>query len=247
MSLELKEAREKLNIIERLSKEPQLVFTDLYKKGTQDCNFLYQVNVQGKYILDYFIDHVKTIPVFDNTIPKIEHSDLVVYVPSLQDEKHNKYKSKDKILEIDLEDRTFIVCEEDLNEYLDVMNSKYELKTYGLDDFWKKYENFSFKKRVENAFISLTTNQKRFRTKVADFAFHFIVSKKKINNVLQREKEKVEKKNEYNRKRYDENISLQNFFTKNAPEHLEKAIAKQKEIVDYLIKLGYSEYVEMEG
>lgn len=247
MSLELKEAREKLDMLERLADEPNLIFTDLYAQGLNGCNFFYQVKINGKYILDYLIEHIKTLHVFDNTLPTIERSELIIYVPSINDDDHNKYHSKDKILEIDLEDRTFTICNSDLNEYEEVMAATYELKEHELDDFWKRYENLTISSRIRNAFKSLTSPQKNIGTKIADFVFHFIVSKKKVNSIIDRERNKIDKKNEYHKKRYESDISLQQFYLEHAPKHLEKAYLKQREIIDYLISLGYKEYIEMEG
>ena len=53
LSIELQEARKELDILENLANNPQLILTDLFGGGTSELNFLYQVNIKGKYINMY--------------------------------------------------------------------------------------------------------------------------------------------------------------------------------------------------
>lgn len=244
MSVELQEARKKLDILEKLASNPELIMTDLFSEGVSGSNFLYQVNVNGKYILDYLVEYLKTLHVFDGTLPKFQSYDLNIYVPALKHGEYKQFQSEDKIMKVNVDKRTYRLCNRDIKKYTEVMVTRYKLETCELSDFWKKYENFTLKNRVKNAFRSLTTD-KKLHIRLWDFVFTMIVSKKKIDATLNREIEKVNSKNEYNQKYYNERIDLQNYYIENAPIHITSIRSKQNEIVDYLTRLGYQEDNEM--
>lgn len=244
MSIELQEARKKLDILEKLASNPELIMTDLFSEGVSGSNFLYQVNVNGKYILDYLVEYLRTLHVFDGTLPKFQSYDLNIYVPALKHGEYKQFQPEDKIMKVNVDRRTYRLCDKDIQKYSDVMSKVYELETCELSDFWKKYEDFTFKNRVKNAFKSLTTD-KKLHIRLWDFVFTLIVSKKKVDVALDREREKVNSKNEYNQKYYNERIDLQNYYMENAPNHITLIHSKQNEIVDYLTCLGYQEDNEM--
>ena len=68
MSISLEEARRKLDILEKSSDEPELILTDLFSEGVSGMNFLYQVRVNGKYIIDYLKEYLNVINPFKNCI-----------------------------------------------------------------------------------------------------------------------------------------------------------------------------------
>lgn len=240
MSIELQEARNKLDILEEMASNSQLILTDLFSNGVSDSNFLYQVNIKGKYILDYLIEHLKRLQEFEGTILKANAYDLDVYFPALKYGEFQSFQPEDKIIEIDMNKKTYRICKGDIQKYLNVMETKYELETCELSDFWKKYEDFNFKNRLKNAYMSLFST-KKLHIRINDFIYTLFVPKEKIENAINREQEKVNKKNEQNLKYYNERIGLQNFYKENAPMQINMIHSKQHEIAKYLVQLGYKE------
>ena len=234
-----------LDILERLVNNPELIMTELFTEGVTDCQFLYQVNVNGKYILDYLNEYLKTLPVFNDTDIQIAHCLLYISVPALRCERYPRLQIKDRILIVDIYERTYEFYKYDIKTYTDEMNNDYELKTYELSKFWKKYENFTLKNRIKNAFLSLTTN-KSLHVRLSDFVFILFVSRKKIDDAVNNERKEVEKNNKWRREDYERNVALQNFYKKYAPDHIAMIRSKQKEITDYLSSIGYSEKSEIE-
>lgn len=244
MSVELQKAKRKLELIERLEKEPELILTDLYEKDDNVVNLLYQVDIKGEYILYFLQNCLSNLPVFDGTSLKFHGDNLYVIIPALKYGKYKEYQSDDRILELDLAKKEVLVLNKFLKEYQEIIDEDYRLEVSELDDFWKKYENFGFKNRLKLSVESFT-KKKRFGVKVSDFFFMLTVPKKKIETKLETEKEKVRDKNKHNKECFENNIARQEYYAKNAPKHTSNAISKQNEIVYYLEKLGYTVKTEV--
>lgn len=245
MSIELKEARKKLDIIEKCASNPILILTDLFSERVSGSNFLYQVNIDGKYILDYLVDYLKTLPVFEWCSLKCNAYDLKVYAPALKYGKYQNFQSDDLIVKVDMDKKTYKLCSREIKQYEDIINKVYEFSPSELSDYWKKFEDLTLKKRVKNAFAALSTN-KKIHIRIYDFFFHFYVPKNRVEEVLNKEKEKVENRNSSKLKFYNEDIDRQKFYMENAPAYIEKVKNKQLEIAKFLEKLGYKENVEMD-
>lgn len=245
MSIELQEARKELDILENLANNPQLILTDLFGGGTSELNFLYQVNIKGKYILDYLIEYLKTLKIFNNTKLKFQSGDLRVYVYSLKHGEYQEYQPDDGIMEIDIENKTFFVSESCIKNYEKVMNENYELETVVLDEYWQKLTDLSLKNRLYQVKKLLFSN-KKLHIKIADTYFWLVAVlmkkyKEKIKKGLDKEIARIDERNQYNEKEFYRKIDLQNFYKGKAPEHIKQIRSKQKEIVDYLVGLGYKE------
>jgi hypothetical protein len=133
MSISIDKARRKLDILEQLVNNPNLLLTDLFTDGVSGINFLYQVNVNGKYILEYLKDYLKRIPVFNGCTVKCESYNIGIYIDSL---KNSTYFQQKKIISIDADKRTFKVIERYINEYLEVMKKDYEKQTIIIDKYF---------------------------------------------------------------------------------------------------------------
>lgn len=242
MSLELQEARELLNLLEEVSVRPELILTDLFLDDIS-CDYIFhQIDVGKNSAFEYLQLSLKKLPIFYDCFVKIRGCEVFVYIPSLKFGRQQSFQPEDKILKINAESKTYRLCDSTI--YSEVLLKKYTLKTNELSDFWKKYENFTFGKRIKTAFLSLTSD-KRILTRIGDFFFTLFVSKKKINAALDREKEKIKKKNNSELKYYNERIALQNFYKENSQKQIERIVKKQKEITGYLETLGYRENPEM--
>ena len=244
MSISLEEARHKLDVLEKLASDPKLILTDLFSEGVSGSNFLYQVKVNDKYILDYLKEHILNLSVFKDCIVENNSYDFFVYFPSLKIGKHSNLTGEDKIAKIDAESKEFKITTECINDYESVMNREYTYERKELSEFWQRFKDLSFKSRIKNAFKSLVSN-KKIHIRISDFIFWFTITNKKVNVVLDREQQKVDNSNTYNKKRYKEDIERQNYYRKYAPTHIECIKKKQKEIYEYLISLGYTENKDM--
>lgn len=244
MSISLEEARRKLDILEKITNNPELVLTELFTEGVSGSNFLYQIKVKDKYILDYLKDHLSTLQVFSYC--KISNSgyEITITVNPLRIGEYSKYIGNDNILRIDADKRTFKILNKDILKYEKVMEEKYELEKKELPEFWNKFKDLTLKKRACNSLKSLVSN-KMLHIRLYDFVMWYFVSNKKIKNKLNEVIEQLNETNDYNLKRYNEQIEQQNYYREHAPKHIEFIKYKQKEISDYLLSIGYKEDLEM--
>lgn len=244
MSIELKQARKKIDILENLAKNPELILTELFKEGIDGTNFLYQIRVNGKYILDYFNEYLLTLPVFDDCVVKNEGYYVNISVPCLKIGEFSDLWSNDNILKINASERTFLIINRNIDEYEKFMNKKIIKEVDELEEHFKKFENLTLKKRFKNSF-NVIRSKKRILIKIMDFAFWLYIRKSKVNNYLDKEYKRIESENERNEIKYNKEIEKQNYYIENAPSHIEKIKRKQKEISEYLLSLGYKENKDM--
>lgn len=241
MSISLDEARNKLDILEQIPNNPELILTKLCTNGVSGNNFLYQVNINGKYILDYIQDNFKKIKAVSNYEIKCKNcNEIAIYVKSINT--NVRYNPLDEIIRIDTNSHTYRLIEKSINNYEKVMNSECILRNRQLsnDKYWNKFIDFSFKKRVKNSFKSLVSN-KRLLTRLQDFVFWSFVSNKTILEALKREENNVKDINNSNLEQYNDDIKKQNYYLQYAPKHIEYIRISQKEISEYLSSLGYVE------
>lgn len=245
MSIEIKEARRKLDLLEEVPCNPKLIFTDLFTKDSDDHNFLFQVDIQGKQFSEHIPEYLQEIEVFTDTIISVWGTELHIYVPSLKFGEHQNLQPDDRILEINLRKKTYDCQEIPIKDYTSALEQEYELEICELSDFWKKFEDFSFKKRLKSAFSYLKSDKKLYR-RLFNFVFVLTVSRKKVDTALNREKENIIRKNKRNLHFYKERTELQNFYKENVPAQIEKIRGKQEEIKKYLRGLGYTENYVMD-
>lgn len=241
MSIEIQEARKILDILEQIANNPQLILTDLFSKDSNTYSLLYEIDMQGKRYSEYIPEYLQFLDVFSDTIIGVWGDSLHICVSSL---KHGDYQDKDRIINIDLSKKTYRFHHETINNYTSIMEKEYKLETYELSDFWKKFENFTIKKRLKGAFSSLVSD-KKFHVRLSDFIYLLIVPRKKIDYTLAKVKEENREKNERSLYFYNERIALQNFYKENASAQIEKIRRKQEEIAEYLKSIGYVEDTEI--
>lgn len=247
MSISIQEAYQKLDILWQMADNPELMMTDLFSKGVSGMNFLYQININGKYILDYLKEHLQMIPIFKDCIIRFSSTDVYVDIPGLKFGKYSNLQNDDHVIKFNINDREYrTISDEAINNYQDVMYKKYELKVHDIGEYWKQFEDLSPISRIKKAFASLHSSKKMY-VRVQDFFFWLYVPfmKSKVAEGLQKQYGKVESDNKWAKEQYEDNIARQNFYRKNAPEQIEKIIKKQEEIVQYLNELGYVENTEM--
>lgn len=237
MSIELQKAKEKIAIIERIKDNPELILTDIYDEDDLILNFLYSVNVEGKYIYDYFKERLQKLPALQDVKLDFHGDDLYIYSKGLKYGEYASYQEDDKLLEIDLCSKTFVICGKFLERYQNLTEEP-KLETKELSEFWKQYENFCFKSRFRIIGKILTAKKNLF-VKIGDSLFLLTVSKKKIDGKVNAEKEKIAKKNERSKERYEKDVKQQQYYVEKTPEHTAKALSKQNKLVAYFESIGY--------
>lgn len=244
MSISIEEARRKIDILETLAVNPQLILTELFTEAVSGCNFLYQINVAGKYIFDYLIEYLMTIPVFQGCTIKGDSSDIFIYMDAIKWGKYQDFQTDDKIFKIDLNDKTFRSCQDCLLEYEKAMRPVEEREVATLSDWWARFENLTIKKRFRNAAASLSTGKRKW-VRISNFLFWLSARKKSIDEALQKEQEKIQALNQRESENYSERIERQSFYLEQAPGQIERIKGKQRDIAGYLMSIGFQENPEM--
>lgn len=242
MSVDIKEARRKLDLLEKLANNPSLIMTDLFNDGVEGGNFLYQVNIDGKHISDYLKEHLCSLDVFKDLSLKFSSYELSVCMPGIEklhNTGHTLIASEDRIVYINIKQHTYSITNA-TKRYTSVMNTKYELKVDELSDFWKRYEDFCFKSRIRNAINSFSNENKSFFVKVQDFFFNLFVSADKVKNAYKREFDRVTRNNSWHEKQYNRELARQMLYNQYAPEHIKLIRKRQESISKYLDDLGYT-------
>lgn len=245
MSIELQKAKEKLDVLEKIRDNPDLILTDLFT-GREEDIFLWQVNVDGKMFSQFLIECLSSIDMFNDpaltiaafALPEIDISTFGLYSHGYNE---SWAKGQDKILSINTEKKTYKLHDARIRYYMDIISKEYEMSVYDLDDFWKRYENFTFKKRAREVFRCLRKDRMR------DCIYLLTISKKKTDAMVEEQRRKVTEKNERSRKFFNEKIEMQNYYKEQAPEHINFMRTKQMEISAYLNSIGYTEEPESAG
>lgn len=246
MSISIQEAYKKLDVLQQMADNPQLIMTDLFSKGVSDMNFLYQVNINGKYILDYLKEHLQKIPVFKDCIVEIKGTDVYVDISGLKFGKYSNLQNNDHVIKFNIDDKEYRIISDGVIKYQHVMSKTYELEAHDIDGYWRQFEDLSLISRIKKAFASLRSSKKKY-VRIQDFFFwlYLPLKKSKVTGALQKQYDKVESNNKWAKERYEEDIAKQKFYLENAPKQIETIIKKQQEIVRYLNELGYVKNSEM--
>ena len=102
MSIELIEARNQLNNIDKLVKNPELILTNLFINGENNDKILYKlITINNKSILSYLIDYLKTLDIFEGCIFKLFGYELTILIPSLKYDENKEFQPDDRIVKID--------------------------------------------------------------------------------------------------------------------------------------------------
>lgn len=239
MSIELIEAKKKLDIFENIINNPELLLSEEIVTDIDSYNLLMNITLNGKDYFDYLIDYFSRINVFADTNIRLKNKDedinkITIAMPSL-----DEYKKNDVIMNINLENHTYRIINECICDYKTIMSKDYVFEQKEIDDFFRKYENYTLKQRFFTAYKNLMNKNKTKIVRMQDCLFSLFVSKKYIQTCLNNEYKRIDEINKRNKKFYDKNIELQNFYLQKAPNHINKIEQKQEEIVTYLSKYGF--------
>lgn len=240
MGIELESAKKTFEIIERLKSEPKLILTE----KLPDNYLLYNVQIDKKDIFDYLKEYLYNLKVFSECKIQNNNERFLICIEPLRFGEYTKYINDDKVVKIDVIKHTYKIINKSIEEYEMIMRKNYQLNLKELDNYWEKFINLTFKKRILNAIKSLVT-RKKMHIRLLDFVFWLSVSKKKVEKALDRECKKIKEINDNRVNEYNKNINEQKYYLQYAPEHIQKIKSKQKEIVEFLISNGYHEDNEM--
>lgn len=245
MSIELKDARHELDILEKFINNPELIMSDLSAYGVSDYDFLFRnITVNGRTFYASLIEYLKQVEVFNDDddiflTPYSDGDNVTVKISSFEEFRSHK------IMCIDFINHTYKIIDDDNIKYYNrIMNDELEYKPYEIQDIFKRYENYTLKKRLAVAWNNLLNKDKIRSIRIYDFFFSLFVSKKYLKKALDKEYRRVEEANKCLKKRYDEDIKRQEFYKQKVPEQIRKIEQKQKEIAKYLSKYGFKEKAE---
>lgn len=239
MSIELKDARHELDVLEKFINNPELIMSDLSVYKVSDYDFLFRnITINSRTFYTSLMEYLKQIKVFndDDTFltPYLDHN-VMVSISSF--EKFNR-----RIMCIDFINHTYkLIADDNIKYYNRIMNDEPEYKPYEIQDIFKRYENYTLKKRLAVAWNNLFNKDKTCSVRISDFFFSLFVSKKYLIDKLDKEYKRVEEANKCLKKKYDEDIERQKFYKQKVPEQILKIEKKQKEIIEYLSKYGFTE------
>lgn len=234
MSIELIEVKKKIDIFEKTINNPELLLSEEIVTDIDSYNLLINITLNGKDYFDYLIDYLSKINVFADTKIRLDINKIIISIPSL-----DKYKKNDVIMSINLEKRTYRIINKCIGDYKTIMSKDYVFEQKGLDDFFKKYENYTLKQRFFTAYKNLMNKNKTKIVRMQDCLFSLFVSKKYIQKCLNNEYKRIDEINKRSKKIYDKNIELQNYYLQKAPNHINKIEQKQIEIINCLSKYGF--------
>lgn len=242
MSIELKDARHELDVLEKFINNPELIMSDLSAYGVSNYDFLFRnIAVNGRTFYASLMEYLKQIKVFND-------NDTFLTTPYLNENVRISISSFEKlnnqIMCIDFINHTYKLINDNIKHYNRVINGECVYAPYEVQDIFKRYENYTLKKRLAVAWSNLFNKDKTCSVRILDFFFSLFISKKYLKKALNKEYRRVEEANKCLKKRYDEDIERQKLYKQKVPEQIRKIEQKQKEIVAYLSKYGFKEKTE---
>lgn len=241
MSIELKDARHELDVLEKFINNPELIMSDLSVYGVSDYDFLFRnITVNGKTFHAAMMEYLKQIEIFNDIFlaPYSDVDNVTVKISSF-----DEFRSQN-IMCIDFINHTYKIIDDCIKYYNKIMNDEPEYEPNEIQGILKRYENYTFKKRLANARHCLFNKDKTCSVRILDFFFSLFVSNKYLKKTLDKEYKRVERINKSLKKGYDEDVEKQKLYIQKAPEQIRKIEQKQKEIAKYLSKYGFKEKTE---
>lgn len=184
MSIELYEARRKLDIFEKGVNNPEIFMSTSFA-GIFD-NLLRGITVNQKGVLDYVEDYLNQLDIFRETKIDVSLECITVSLPSIDED--NSY---DRIIWISFENHTYKVLNKSIKQYREVMNKTYTYEPQEIRDIFKRYENYSLMKRITVARRCLVCKNKTLWIRMQDFFYSLFVSKRYLKKILDREHIKI--------------------------------------------------------
>lgn len=247
MSISIDAAERELHLLKMAEKNPELILTGLLP-NMDIVRFVCHLNVNGEYSKDYLKRCIENIPAFKDLIVEYSYDYIKLYVKRLspEDLSDRPVRDTDIIAKIWLCNKTYVIINNRLNYYNDYIQKEIKFIPTEMGDFWKKFEDLSFKSRVNKAFKSFKSDKDLF-VRVENFFFWLFMKDKTKNIIRKKYDEEIENTNninEYKKENYEREIKLQNFYKEFAEDHIKATNEKQLRVEGYLNNLGYKRIPE---
>lgn len=237
MPVSMNEAKKAIELLEKIEKNndtntllKDFPFSENYRA------FLYQLSINGKRLDEYITYKLGALPQFEGCVFDFNIPELRVSVPGLiYGDLLSRLDKNDLLLIVNLNKKTFEIDTYAYRRYEKLQNEERKPNQFEIDEFYKKFENFTFKKRCREALKAL----KRKRCALQDFMFLMIIPRKKAENAYEKEQSRIDRLNDSELKHAFEANKRRSFYKENAPAHIKMLGEKQRELVAYLKDLGY--------
>lgn len=246
MSISIEKAEEYIKLLREIKNNPELILTkNLFDEGSDSLNFLYNIEIDGKHILDFCIEQLKKIAVLKDCVLEVNYNEISICMPDLMENEILRKNLKGniifkRIMMINLEKKIYLIENEFKEDYIETMNRKYtEPEKFKLPEFLEMFQNFNLKNRIKYFFQSST--QKRQASWVI-FGCHqslLFIPQKKVEEELKARIREAEESIEFQLEKYKQDIEFQNYLRENFDEYMKRIDKKQQEICLFLDKIFY--------
>lgn len=209
-------------------------------------NYLLQLSINGKHMSDYIEYKLGQIPELKGCVIKCRKTIecLEISIPSLRYmDLDSRLLEDDRLVWVDLKNKTINLSDGNKSYYESMQKLNCDRKLCELDEFWAKYQDFTFKKRVKSAFGALRGKHH----KIANFFFTLFVPREKIDTRLKEELERVKEKNKHLSELNETSIKKKQFYNEHLEEHMKNFNQKKEMVKNYFLNLGYVIEEEEDG
>lgn len=244
MSVEIQRAKELLNKVENLENNPNNIFSLFATENAiSQSNLLYQVDINGKYIIDYLTDIFKaSTDLKQYEIHGYSSFQWTIYVPSLSWRDVDIIKPyHDRIFYFDISKKEFQIFNRPIRHYEEMMDEIIELRLQTISDWWEKYANFTFINRLQETYKCLHNRNRSFFGRLKDALYMLKVKKSYVEGKYQEKFSDIERHNSRMKKFYEEDLARQKWYIEFAPNQIEMILREQEVLVHYFECLGYKE------
>lgn len=237
MPVSINEAKKAIGLLEKIegNNDTDILLRD-FPFSENNRVFLYQLSINGKRLDEYITYKLGELPQFKGCVLDFAIPELRVSVPGLiYGDPLSRINKNDLLLIVDLNKKTFEIDTYAYRMYEKLQNEECKPNRFEINEFYKKFEDFTFKKRCREALKAL--GNKRYA--LQDFVFLMFVPRKKVETAYKREKTRIDSLNDSELKHAFEANKKRSFYKENAPVHIKMLSEKQNELSTYFKSLGY--------
>lgn len=233
----MEQAQELLNYLKQSKNTPELILEKLFTYGIEGMNFLYQVQPDDKYICDFCMEQLSTLPVFSNCIIAQNSFDFEIH---LQSEYKNGFLNT-PIVTIDANAKTFHVLNRVIEEYQKaIKNPLPEIpKEEKLSEDWMIFSDYSFMKKPYATIQTFQRINGRLPRKIRGCLRLLLTPTERVRDAFDKEVKFIQCVNERSKEQYKEELERQQELRAIGRGMVDLVEKKQREITEFLLDLGY--------